>query len=54
MKDHLVTFLFLLAALALYFLGLALPAALLVLLGMLAEMVFWVRLFSRRYRKPRH
>jgi Flp pilus assembly protein TadB len=53
MKDHLVTFLFLLAAFVLYFFGLALPAALLVLLGMLAEMVFWVRLFRRGRRKTR-
>jgi len=53
MKDHLVTYLFLLAAFALYFLGLALPAAIFVLLGLLAEMVFWVRLFSRGRRKSR-
>jgi hypothetical protein len=44
MKKHLITFLFLLAAFAFYFAGLALPAAFFMLLGLLSEMIFWVRL----------
>jgi len=51
MKDHLVTYLFLLAAFALYFLGMAMPATIFMLLGALAEMVFWVRLFRRKLRR---
>ena len=51
MKDHLVTYLFLLAAFALYFLGMAMPAAIFMLLGALAEMVFWVRLLRKKIRR---
>jgi len=47
MNRHLLTFLFLLLAMALYFIGMALPAAIFMLLGMLAELVFWVRLLGR-------
>jgi len=47
MKYHLHTWLFLLVAFLCYFLGMALPAAFFMLLGLLAEGVFWVRLFRR-------
>jgi hypothetical protein len=47
---HVITILFLVAAIALYTVGLALPATGLLILGVLAEGTFWVRLFrgSRR------
>ena len=45
MNTHLITFLFLLLAPALYFAGMALPATIFLVLGGIAEMVFWVRLF---------
>ncbi|MGD9265483.1 MAG: glycosyl transferase family 39 [Lysobacterales bacterium] len=48
MTRHVPTFVFLLLAIACYFLGMALPAAIFMLLGALAEAVFWVRLFRRR------
>jgi hypothetical protein len=48
MKNHLPTWVFLLLAIACYFLGMALPAAIFMLLGALAEAIFWVRLFKRR------
>lgn len=48
MKYHLPTWLFLLIAFLFYFLGMALPAAFFMLLGALAEIVFWVRVFRRR------
>lgn len=51
MKYHLYTLMFLVLAIALYFFGMALPATVLFVLGMLAEAVFWVRLF-RGKRKP--
>jgi len=47
MNDHLLTFLFLLLAFLLYGLGLALPGAIFMVLGLLAEVVFWVRLFRK-------
>jgi hypothetical protein len=45
MNRHLVTILFLVAAVVLYISGLIFPATVLVLLGAIAEMTFWVRLF---------
>jgi len=51
MNQHLITLLFLLLALALYFAGMALPAMIFLLLGGLAEMVFWVRVFRGSNRK---
>ena len=54
MRKHLYTLLFLLLAIVLYVLGMALPATILLLLGMLAEAVFWVRLFKTRWRKSDH
>ncbi len=47
MKKHSVTFLLLGAALILYAVGLVLPATVLLVLGVLAEGMFWVRLFER-------
>jgi hypothetical protein len=48
MRYHLPTWLFLLVAFLFYFLGMALPAAFFMLLGLAAEAVFWVRLFRRK------
>ena len=48
MKGHLPTYAFLLLAFACYFVGMALPAAFFMLLGALAEAVFWVRVFRGR------
>jgi hypothetical protein len=45
MKKHLITFAFLIVAFAFYFVGMAMPAAIFMLLGAMAEMVVWVRLF---------
>ena len=53
MNRHLVTILFLVAAVALYVVGLIFPATVLVLLGGIAEMTFWVRLFRGGKRKSR-
>jgi len=53
MNRHLVTILFLVAAVALYAIGLIFPATVLVLLGGIAEMTFWVRLFRGGKRKSR-
>jgi len=47
MNKHLVTFLFLIIAFVFYFIGMAMPAAIFMLLGMVAEMIVWVRLFRR-------
>ncbi len=45
MNKHLITFAFLIVAFAFYFVGMAMPAAIFMLLGAMAEMVVWVRLF---------
>lgn len=50
MKRHLVTALFLLLAVACYAVGAAGPATGLLLVGVLAEATFWLRLF-RGHRK---
>ena len=47
-----ITFSFLLVAFAFYFIGMALPAAIFLVLGVLSEMVFWVRLFRTDKDKP--
>ena len=52
MNKRLITLSFFLLAVVLYFIGMAMPAAIFLLLGMLAEMVFWVRLFRRGGDKP--
>ena len=54
MRKHLVTFLFLVLAVALYAVGAAGPATGLLLLGVLAEAVFWFRIVrsQRHKRKP--
>ena len=48
MGRHGVTILLLIAALACYFMGMALPAAALLLVGGVLELAVWVRLFSKR------
>jgi hypothetical protein len=48
MRNHVPTYVFLLLAIACYFLGMALPAAIFMALGALAEAVFRVRLFKGR------
>jgi hypothetical protein len=53
MNRHLVTILVLVAAVALYAIGLIFPATVLVLLGAIAEMTFWVRLFRGGRKKSR-
>jgi hypothetical protein len=45
MLKHATTILMLVAALALYAAGMAIPASALVLLGIVAEGIFWFRLF---------
>jgi hypothetical protein len=45
---HLVTIGFLLASLALYYIGLDSGATALFVAGMVCELVFWKRLFSRK------
>ncbi len=47
MQRHLITLLCLAVAIALYIAGAVLPAAGLLILGIVAECVFWVRLFGR-------
>jgi len=51
MNKRLITALFLLLAFALYFIGMVLPAAIFLLLGLLSEAVFWVRLFRSGARR---
>ena len=48
MKRHFITILFLALALVLYGIGAAGPATGLLILGGLAELVFWFRLFGGR------
>ena len=43
MKNHAITILFLLAAIALYAFGFAVHGTVLIILGMIAELIFWVR-----------
>ena len=50
MKRHLITFLFLLLAIALYSAGAAVPATLLLILGVVAEGVFWLRVSGKDKR----
>jgi len=45
MNKRLITLLFFIVAVVLYFTGMVLAAGSFLILGMLAEMVFWVRLF---------
>ena len=45
MSPHIITLLFLLLALVLYYVGMSLPATIFLVLGGIAEIVFWVRLF---------
>lgn len=52
MSPRIVTLLVLLAALGCYAAGFALPATLLLVLGVIFELVFWVRLM--RPKQQRH
>ena len=56
MKRHLITFLFLVLAIALYAAGAAGPATFLLILGVIAEAVFWLRLSGKdkRFKKKPH
>ena len=56
MKRHLITFLFLVLAIALYAAGAAGPATILLILGVVAEAVFWLRLTGKdkRFKKKPH
>ena len=51
MRHHLVTFLFLVLAIACYALGAAGPGTVLIALGVLAEGVFWFRLWRGRKKQ---
>ncbi len=53
MKRHLITFLFLVLAITLYSAGAAGPATFLLLLGVLAEAAFWLRISGKdkRFKK---
>ena len=53
MTKRLITLSFFLLAFTLYFLGMTLPAAVFLLLGAVAEIVFWVRLFRSDNRTSR-
>jgi len=46
-KRHLITILFLLAAIVFYSIGAAGPGIVFLLLGGIAEFTFWLRLFRR-------
>ncbi len=50
MKNHFYTFMFLIAAVVLYAVGMVLPATGLFILGMFAELTFWVRMFGGNRR----
>ena len=52
MKNRLYTLMFLFLAIALYVAGMALPATIFLVFGVLAESVFWVRLFRVGRNKP--
>ena len=47
MKRHFITFLFLVLAVVFYSVGAAGPATFLLLLGMLAEATFWIRISAK-------
>ena len=47
LTNHWVTGVFLIAAIALYVAGAALPATILFVLGAVAECVVWLRIFRR-------
>jgi len=52
-KLHLVTTLFLVLALVFYMLGSVLPGTILLVLGGVAELVFWVRLVRGQDAGPK-
>ncbi len=47
MKNHLWTLAFLALALILYTIGMAVGAVVLLLMGFAAEMIFWIRHFTK-------
>jgi hypothetical protein len=47
MNKRLITLLIFVLAVVFYFIGMALPATIFLALGVIAEIVFWVRLFRR-------
>lgn len=49
-KRYSITFLLLALAITLYVVGAVFAATALLVLGMVAEMAFWVRLFGRKRR----
>ena len=51
MKRHFITILFLVLAIVLYGVGAAGPATGLLILGGLAELIFWVRLYGGRKKQ---
>ena len=52
MKKHLLTALFLLVAIVLYAIGAAVHATLLILLGCVAEVAFWLRVTRSSKKTP--
>jgi len=50
MRKHTITILFLCLALGLYAVGAAVPATILIFLGGIAELAFWLRIFSAKKR----
>jgi len=46
-KRHFITFLFLVLAIVFYALGAAGPGTFLLILGVLAEATFWLRIFGK-------
>jgi hypothetical protein len=47
MRKHAITILFLILAVCLYAVGAALPATGIIILGLLAEAIFWFRALGR-------
>ena len=54
MKSHFITILFLALAIVLYALGAVVPGTFLLVLGMLAEAVFWFRIVGRRRKSQKN
>jgi hypothetical protein len=50
MKKHIVTFLFLVIALVFYSLGAAGPGTVFLVIGGLAELTFWFRIFRKNQK----
>lgn len=55
MSNHIITLLLLITAVACYALGMVIPATILLVLGAVAEIAFWYRLFIMgRESNPKH